>query len=322
MSAPLISIVLTTYNRCRLLPNAVRSVLDNGYSNVEVLIIDDASTDGTEDYASKLTDERIRYVRMPENGGVLRARNRGLELVRGDLVAFLDDDDELVANALQVIADQFADMQQSGSEILWFNCVDAEAGTISGVMPIGSGPIPFEDYLCGRVHGDFWMVFQRSTILQYRFDEKLKAHESLLWLRMHRKHKASFVPAVVCKKYREHGGPRLCDIDVRMGQLRQTTLAMSQFIDEFGNDLRKASPTIYGRKLAYLGLYQMAIGEFSIGRSFVIHSLRHRFSIKYLVLCLGSYFMSKQAIVGLIRRAEVGAGLMDNLRCNIASISL
>lgn len=304
MDNPLITVILTTYNRCTLLARAVDSVVTGTYQNFELLILDDASPDGTADYAKTLVDPRISYVRLAQNGGVLRSRNHGFDLATGDIVTILDDDDELETDALELIASEFQRPDRRDFDILWFNCRDAESGQISGSMPMPEGPLPFETYLCGRISGDFWMAFRRATIAQYRFDERLKAHESLLWLRMHRSHRAWYSPQVVCRKFREHGGERLCDIDVRMRQLQHTTLAMNQYIQEFGDEVARLCPAHFGSRLAYLGLHQMAIEDFAAGRKSVLRSLRYRFSLKYLLLFPASFFITSVFVRAAIRRIE------------------
>src|SRR5690606_6786944 len=117
-------------------------------------------------------------------------------------------------------------------------------------------------------------------------------------------HKAWYSSKVVCRKYRQHGGERLCDIDVRMRQLEHTTLAMAQYIKEFGEDVARLSPALFGAKLAYLGLHQMAISDFKSGRRSVLRSLRYRFSFKSLALFPASFFMPASALRSAIRRIE------------------
>lgn len=304
MSIPLITVILTTYNRSRLLPRAVDSLLHGSYANFELLIMDDASSDGTQEIASKMLDPRIRYIRLPENGGVLRARNRGFDLARGDYITLLDDDDELVPDALAMVAEEFARSAEDGIDVLWFDCRDGESGQASGTMPIPEGAIRFEDFVCGKIQGDFWLAFRRSALHGHRFNESLKAHESLLWLRIHRTHRARYVPRLACDKYREHGGERLCDFDVRVRQLRHTTLALSQFMEEFGETVRRICPKVFGARLAYLGLHQFAIGEFPSGRESVLRSLAYRPSFKYILLYLGSFVMAPRHVVALMRRTD------------------
>lgn len=304
MSKPLISVLLTTYNRCHLLARAINSVLNGTYQNFELLILDDASSDATPEVVSGFKDSRIQYLRMPENGGVLRARNRGFDAARGDYVTILDDDDELTPDALGAVVEEFQSTARENVEVLWFDCKDAESGEKSGIMPMPAGRIDYGEYVCGRIQGDFWITFSKVALQGNRFNEKLKAHESLLWLRIHRGHKARYVPRVLCLKYRQHGGPRLCDLDVRLRQLKHTTLALAQFIEEFGEDVKRGCPAVYGRRLAYLGLHQMAVDDFAAGRSSVWRSLKYRRSVKYALLYVVSFFLPSRHIVSIITRLD------------------
>ncbi len=95
MEGPLISIVTPAYNCRPYIDQTVQSVLKQRYGNWELLLLDDGSTDGSAERIDELcrTDSRLRAFRNPENLGVGRTRNRGVELARGDWVAFLDSDD-------------------------------------------------------------------------------------------------------------------------------------------------------------------------------------------------------------------------------------
>lgn len=94
-SDPLVSIVMPAHNAERFLATAVNSVIAQSYSRWELLIVDDASTDGTRDLARKLAREepRIRIIQLEENQGAAAARNSALEAAQGRYIAFLDSDD-------------------------------------------------------------------------------------------------------------------------------------------------------------------------------------------------------------------------------------
>jgi len=99
---PKVSVIIPTYNRCRLVKEAIDSVLAQSFEDFEALVIDDGSTDGTAEMVKAINDKRCQYF-YKENGGVASARNRGLKEARGEYVAFLDSDDLWPKNYLQVM---------------------------------------------------------------------------------------------------------------------------------------------------------------------------------------------------------------------------
>lgn len=93
MTTPDISVVLPTHNRVALLPRAIASVLAQTDTAFELIVVDDASADGTAPYLATLSDPRVRVITAQTNLGPSGARNRGLEAARAPVVAFLDSDD-------------------------------------------------------------------------------------------------------------------------------------------------------------------------------------------------------------------------------------
>ncbi|HWQ12461.1 MAG TPA: glycosyltransferase [Roseiflexaceae bacterium] len=97
---PLVSVIMPTYNYGRFLPRAVASVLAQTCGDLELIIVDDGSTDETPEVAARLTDRRVRYVRQA-NQGPGAARNTGIALARGTYLAFLDADDTWLPEKLE-----------------------------------------------------------------------------------------------------------------------------------------------------------------------------------------------------------------------------
>lgn len=102
MKDDLISVIIPTFNRRDKLFRSIKSVLDQTYSNIELIIVDDGSTDGTKAEVNKIRDERIRYIYLKENHGSAGARNVGVKEAKGKFIAFQDSDDEWKENKLQM----------------------------------------------------------------------------------------------------------------------------------------------------------------------------------------------------------------------------
>jgi glycosyltransferase involved in cell wall biosynthesis len=98
---PLVSVILPTHDRAALVGRAISSVLGQTYENLELIVIDDASTDHTRDVLAGFKDSRLRVLHAEVNKGVAAARNLGLMAARGDLIAFNDDDDVWFARKLE-----------------------------------------------------------------------------------------------------------------------------------------------------------------------------------------------------------------------------
>ena len=93
MNKPLVSVIIPTYNRAKYIKRALESAISQIYRNIELIIIDDGSTDKTKDVVQPyLADQRVHYI-YQENKGVSVARNNGIKISKGKYIAILDSDD-------------------------------------------------------------------------------------------------------------------------------------------------------------------------------------------------------------------------------------
>ena len=96
-----ISVIIPTYNREKLIGRSIKSVLNQTYSNLEIIIIDDCSSDNTNSEIYKLKDNRIRYIKLRINKGANFCRNLGIKKSTGEYISFLDSDDIYYFNKLE-----------------------------------------------------------------------------------------------------------------------------------------------------------------------------------------------------------------------------
>ncbi|MWG33160.1 glycosyltransferase family 2 protein [Halomarina oriensis] len=120
MSDPLVSVVVPTHNRADTVGGAIETALDQTYDPLEVVVVDDGSTDATpERLADYADDPRVRTVRNDSSRGVAGARNRGLALADGEFVCALDDDDRWHP---EKVARQVARLRELGEEYCGVYC--------------------------------------------------------------------------------------------------------------------------------------------------------------------------------------------------------
>lgn len=92
MHNPLVSVIIATYNREKFIGETIDTILAQTYNNFELIIVDDGSTDKTEEIIKGYRDERILYIKTSNWGGPARPRNIGIEKARGEYITFCDDD--------------------------------------------------------------------------------------------------------------------------------------------------------------------------------------------------------------------------------------
>lgn len=100
MSKDLVSVIIPTYNRSKMLIKAITSVQKQTYKNIEIIVVDDGSTDDTKRVVKKINDKRVKYF-YKRNGGPSASRNLGLKHSKGEFITFLDDDDEYIPGKIE-----------------------------------------------------------------------------------------------------------------------------------------------------------------------------------------------------------------------------
>lgn len=174
-----VSAIITTHNRCDLLKRAMESALNQSISSKEVIVVDDASTDGTPSVVS--TNPSIKYIRIDksESKGGNQARNVGLASANGKYVAFLDDDDCWLPNKLEV---QIAEAERSGAGVVYCSMarelINSDGTTRfekADVSHTGTQDMSRKIF-CGIPTVTSCLLFKRDTLLEVGcFDEGLSS---------------------------------------------------------------------------------------------------------------------------------------------------
>jgi hypothetical protein len=209
-STPLISVVLPTRNRAELLPRAVATVLAQRYTDWELLIVDDASTDATPEVLAGLDDPRIRTFTGPGRG-VCAARNVALAAAGGDLVAYLDDDNRMHPDWLRSIAWAFE--QHPETEVLYgaFVIDDLRRAQRRGAGDLPRLVLTRYERTALEQHNitDIGAIAHRAGLPEAHFDEELREMGDWdLFLRLTRDTVPLTLPAVACY-YESHATDRL-----------------------------------------------------------------------------------------------------------------
>jgi hypothetical protein len=192
---PFFSVIVPTFNRRPFLETAVDSVLEQTFSGLELIVIDDGSTDGTKELISKYSDKRMIYMHQ-KNRGVANARNKGISLSRGSFIAFLDSDDRWEPEKLKMTADyikKFPNLPIFHTEEVWYRNGKLLSQKEKHKKPTGSVykhslPLCCISISTAVINKD---VFGKVGT----FDEEMEACEDYdFWLRATNKYEVKLIP--------------------------------------------------------------------------------------------------------------------------------
>lgn len=209
MNNPLVSVIIPTHNRAGMIQRAVNSALEQTYKNLEIIVVDDASTDNTKEVIDNYRNSKIKYLRLAKNSGQCIARNRGIEISSGEYIGFLDSDDEWLPVKIEKQLECFTKGDPSLAAVYGVSYVVDEVKNHTVIQNAGlkKGDI-YNDLLQGYCPSTPTLFLVKSDILREvgMFDESLITFVDLdLWLRFARKFTFDYVDEPVIRKY-EHLG--------------------------------------------------------------------------------------------------------------------
>lgn len=216
----LVSIITPVYNAEDFISETIESVINQSFTNWELLLVDDASQDQSSQICQSYADgdSRIRYHRLPENQGAAVARNQGIELARGQYIAFIDSDDMWLTDKLEI------QLSQMESEERAFTFTDFALVNESGEIIKEQTGVPqvmsYSDLLKNTTIACSTVVIDRGIIGDFRMPLVRKGQDTATWLMLMRERgiKAYGIQQVL-NHYRQVAGSISSD---RVGALKRT----------------------------------------------------------------------------------------------------
>lgn len=285
-----ISVILPTYNRGYLLKRSLSSITNQTIEDVEIIVVDDGSTDNTESVVKSFDDDRIEYIRHEVNKGANAARNTGISESNGAYIAFQDSDDVWVPHKLEKQINVF---EQSSNNLAMVYC---------GVCRIW--PDYSTDYLPGEkgVSGDITESLVQSNFIPTQaalvrkscidsvgnFDERLpRLQDWEMWLRISKKYTIDYVdePLVI-----NH-----MDVDKLSFSNRDTANAEAlKIILDKHAPLFSEYPKHHANHYLILGVGLAINGDSRQGRKYMKESIKHNVSVRNVGAYIASYLPGKQ----------------------------
>lgn len=180
MGNPLVTIYIPTFNRVHLLKRAVESVLNQTYENLEIIVVDDGSTDATHEYllSASEADKRLSFYIRDVNSGACRCRNIAIEAAKGEFITGLDDDDYFLPTRVANLVKSWYDDRGEGCIALYTNILTLkDSNTKKESNKIEK--CDYNDLLFGNRIGN--QLFTKTKYLKEvgGFDKKLSAWQDL-----------------------------------------------------------------------------------------------------------------------------------------------
>ena len=264
---PKVSVIIGTRNRAKLLPRAIKSVLNQTYEDFECIVVDDGSSDNTPNVVKSFKDERILYIKQLTNNGRVPSINRAIKKSCGSFITFLDDDDEYLPTKLQKQVALFETLpEEIGLVYCWMDYYDDSTGEIIRERhPAIKGDI-YSEMLAKQSIAGFPTLMIRSNVFEKigLYNENIEFHSDWMMACMvSRDYEVNLVPEVLVKVYENHGYDRLSKIKYDNKKSQKILLRFYIYIlQEFRDGFRKYPKQKFNHLLSISRLYAN-LGKFN-----------------------------------------------------------
>lgn len=301
-----VSVIIPTYNRAHLVGRAIESVLNQTYQNFEIIVVDDGSTDNTEEVVKNFNNKVIRYIRHKENRGGGAARNTGIKEAEGNYIAFLDDDDEWLPEKLEKQI-SFFDDKSSELGVVYTGLIRVdETGEyiVKQYIRVPDIHVPekrrwiYEDLLLKDYVGTISTVLVKKECFEKigLFDESLPSCQDWdICIRIAKMYQFDFIESPLIKYYRH-----ACRITTNLeAKIKGRVMLLNKFFSEITSKRRIYSEHRYG-----IGVLYCRAGNMKKGREELLRAIKlYPFKLIYFVH-FGSALFTPNIYVRLARIKE------------------
>lgn len=265
---PLVSVIIPTYNRANSLERAIKSVINQTYKNLEIIVVDDNSTDNTEEIVKSFSDDRIKYVRHFQNKGSSSARNTGIKNSQGEFIAFLDSDDEYLPEKIEKSIQVF----NSAAENIGMVCSnfwriinkEKKIGLFKKINPNYYFPSP-----------STWVIARKVFENNLLFDEKICAMDDRVFVfSFIKKFSFYFIDEPLVNRYMEESS--------QGSDTQKLVMERKEFLRKYLADLKKDKKFL-ARQFYRLGKDLWSIGQKKEARGYILKAFMiYPIKVEYL----------------------------------------
>jgi glycosyltransferase involved in cell wall biosynthesis len=287
---PTVSVIIPTYNRANFIDKAIKSVLNQNYQDFEIIVVDDGSTDNTEETVKSFNNFKIRYICHTNNQGVSAARNNGIRASRGKYIALLDSDDEWLPEKLdkqiKVFKSEFPEVGVVYSNVLYIDESGKNMNKLGNPKKI-EGHI-YEDLLGGNYVGTSSTLLIKKECFNRvgSFDDLLDAENDWdMWIRIAKYYRFVLIK-VPLVKYRFHSN--------RISNNPELKIIMAnRILVKYANVLEKRRD-VHSKHYFYIGNRFCHMGKTKEGQRYLLKAISlYPFCIRYYICMFGSLFGPK-----------------------------
>ena len=255
MEKPYFSVITPTYNRGYIIEDMIKSLISQNFKDWELIIIDDGSTDNTEEiikkYIKSSRSNKIKYYKLKTNKGVNIARNTGIKFARGKWIIFLDSDDKLVKDGLDTIFSLTKEIKET--PLIFTSCITTRNRYTSN-RPEFSGYLSYSDYLCEKINGEYLTTVENKIFNEFRFDEDIIGGERILWNRIAKKFGKVYISSRITRIYNEDLTDRL---SIKRKNLKRLSSVFKKDLKEFGKEYIRYCPLLFFKKFTKYIIYTL-----------------------------------------------------------------